>query len=262
MKSASPLLRKLNLLLLLSRVSPRDLDNEVPAMTVSKREHVYLGELAGRVDELLGEELVGVYAGGSLALGSYEPGRSDLDVAVVVETALSADQRRLLVERLRHEALPCPARGLELVVYRGQTAASPTSTRAFELNLNSGATMPFLAETEPGDGPDFWFPIDRSILAQAGVAILGPPAEEVFATIPVDDLRPLLEESDEWHRANGEADTAANAARAQRFLSEGRWFSKQEAASWARDQTLTRALKAARTSSGKPGTSSRSSTDE
>jgi hypothetical protein len=167
-----------------------------------------------------------------------------------------------LVERLRHEALPCPARGLELVVYRHQTSASPTPARDFELNLNSGAAMPLLVETEPGDGPDFWFPIDRSILAQAGVAILGPPAEEVFAPIPVGDLRPVLEESDEWHRRSGETDEAPNAARALRFLSEGRWCSKQEAERWAADQTLTRRLKAASTSSGKPGTSSRSSTDE
>lgn len=237
-------------------------------MTVFKRdpalkaEHVYLGELARRVDELLGEDLVGVYAGGSLALGGYQPHRSDLDVAVVVESPLLAKRRRLLVERIRHEALACPARGLELVVYQHQTAASPTSTRAFELNLNSGASMPLLAETEPGDGSDFWFPIDRSILAQAGVAILGPPAEEVFASIPVGDLRSVLEESDEWHRSSGQADAAPNAARALHFLSKGRWCSKQEAERWARDQTLTRRLNAARTSSGKPGTSSRSSTDE
>ena len=32
--------------------------------------------------------LVGVYAGGSLALDGYQPGRSDLDIAVVCRTAL------------------------------------------------------------------------------------------------------------------------------------------------------------------------------
>jgi predicted nucleotidyltransferase len=235
-------------------------------MTVSKPEHqrerLYLKELASRARAVLGEELIGAYAGGSFALGAYEAPRSDLDVAVVIESALGAKQRRLLVERVRHEALPCPARGLELVVYRRATAASPKPARDFELNLNSGASMAALVQTTASDGQDFWFPIDRSILAQAGVAILGPPASEVFASIPVDDLRPVLTESDEWHRVTGQADAAPNSARAQRFLSEGRWYSKPEAERWARGQTLTRRLNVASTSSGKPGTSSRSSTDE
>jgi hypothetical protein len=235
-------------------------------MTASKpepqTERLYLEELARRAATVLGDELLGVYAGGSFALGGYEPGRSDLDLAVVVESGLAARQRSGLIEQVRHESLPCPARGLELVVYRRATAASPRPARDFELNLNSGAAMPLLLETEPGGGPDFWFPIDRSILAQAGVAILGPPADQVFAQVPPEELRPALEESDEWHRANREADSERNRARAMRFLREGRWCSKQQAWRWAADQTLTRRLNEASTSSGKPGTSSRSSTEE
>src|SRR6476659_3794860 len=78
----------------------------------------YLDEVVARVRRAAGEELVGVYAGGSYAFGAYAPGRSDLDVAVVVRDAASRALRDDLVARLRHEALPCPARGLELVVYR------------------------------------------------------------------------------------------------------------------------------------------------
>ena len=209
-----------------------------PAMTVSKRdprlkaETAYLGELARRAGESLGSELVGVYAGGSFALGGYEPGRSDLDVAVVIESALLADQRRLLVERLRHEAMPCPASELELVAYRLSTVRSGSATRDFELNLNTGEGIPLLIEVGPeAGGPTFWFPIDRSILAQAGVAVLGPPAQEVFAPIPVEELRPVLEEANRWHREDpdGGSDAAADLARAERFLRDGRWVTKREA---------------------------------
>ena len=206
-----------------------------PAMTTSKpelqREHLYLEELARRVQAVLGDELVGVYAGGSFALGGYEPSRSDLDVAVVIESPLAEEQRHLLVERVRHEALPCPARELELVAYQLSTVRSGSATRDFELNLNSGADTALLVESGPGSGASFWYPIDRSILTQAGVAVLGPPAQGVFAPIPPEDLRPVLEEATRWHRADpggGGADAAANVARAERFLREGRWVAKCE----------------------------------
>jgi predicted nucleotidyltransferase len=203
-------------------------------MTASKpepqTERLYLEELARRAAAVLGDELVGVYAGGSFALGGYEPGRSDLDVAVVVESGLAAEQRSLLVECVRHEALPCPARELELVVYRLSTVRSGSAKRDFELNLNCGADTAVLVESGPGSGASFWYPIDRSILAQAGIAVLGPPAREVFAPIPTEDLRPVLEEANRWHRADlgGGADAAANVARAEHFLREGRWVAKRE----------------------------------
>src|SRR5881227_2582326 len=48
----------------------------------------YLSAVAERLEDLLGGDLVGVYVGGSYALGNYLPGRSDLDVAAVVRAAL------------------------------------------------------------------------------------------------------------------------------------------------------------------------------
>jgi hypothetical protein len=83
-----------------------------------------------------------------------------------------------------------------------------------------------------------WFPIDRSILAQAGIALSGPPAAEVFAAIPLQALRPLLAESIAWRRGNPGApgEETLNAARALRFVREGRWHSKTEAGRWALEQ--------------------------
>ena len=43
----------------------------------------YLTALAARSRDILGRDLVGVYAAGSIALEAYRPGRSDVDVAVV-----------------------------------------------------------------------------------------------------------------------------------------------------------------------------------
>ncbi|GIJ25515.1 hypothetical protein Vqi01_06770 [Micromonospora qiuiae] len=89
----------------------------------------YLTDLVAAAGEVLGEKLCGAYAAGSVGLAAYQPGRSDVDVALVCAGALDRAVARELVARLRHEALPCPARGLELVVYQREVAASGSPSR-------------------------------------------------------------------------------------------------------------------------------------
>ncbi|WP_051090435.1 hypothetical protein [Micromonospora sp. CNB394] len=43
----------------------------------------YLADLIRRSRDVLGDDLVGAYAAGSVGLGAYQPGRSDADVALV-----------------------------------------------------------------------------------------------------------------------------------------------------------------------------------
>jgi hypothetical protein len=196
----------------------------------------YLAALAGRAREVLGERLVGVYAGGSLALGAYEHGRSDLDVVLVVDARLSRETKEALVAALRHESLPCPARGLELVVYTRAVATSGGVGADFELNLNTGQAMPFRADFafDPEVG-SHWFAIDRAIIRERGLAVTGPPTRDVFAQIPRSLLLPVVVESLRWHEG-GEAlgdDAVLNACRALRYARTGSWTSKPEAGRWA-----------------------------
>jgi hypothetical protein len=192
----------------------------------------YLTELARRMQEILGQELLAVYAAGSYALGAYEHGRSDIDVTAVVAGPLDAPTKQALVDALRHDALPCPARGLELVVYPLATARSGGGEPGFELNLNTGAHMDFRADFEPGDIEGFWFAIDRSIVREHGIPVHGPPADELIAEIPRESLLPLLAESVQWHRDSATptaSDVILNTARTQHFVDTGHWISKPAA---------------------------------
>lgn len=195
-------------------------------------EHAYLTEVASRLQRVLGDNLVGVYAGGSYALGGYVPHRSDLDVAAVVREPLDHGAVENVVAALRHEALASPARKLELVVYTEDAARSLSPEADFELNLNTGADEPFRLDTEPKPGESHWFAIDRSVLAAYGVALYGLPAGRVFATPRREDLIPLLTEVLRWYRDHepGSEDAARNAGRALRFAREGVWVPKTAAA--------------------------------
>jgi Nucleotidyltransferase domain len=198
-------------------------------------ERAYLDELVRRLRDLLGHELAGVYAGGSLALGGYEPGPSDLDVTVVVRTPLTDEVSDRIVAELRHEAFPCPARGLELVVYTERAAGTSTVEPGFELNLNTGRGLTFRADREPQPGERHWFAIDRSVLFEHGIALLGPPAAEVFAPIAPDELRPVLADALRWYEreAPESEDAILNAGRSLLFARDGIWLPKPALRAWA-----------------------------
>jgi hypothetical protein len=212
-------------------------------------ERAYLDEAARRLEAILGVDLVGVYASGSWALGGYEAGRSDLDVAVVVRAPLRDEAAERIVAALREEELPCPARGLELVVYTAESAASGAAEPGFELNLNTGAGMPFRADRTPQPGERHWFPIDRSVLARHGVALVGPPAADVFAAPQRAELRPMLAEVLRWYAREDpdSEDGVLNAGRSLRFARDGVWLPKPALRDWASEQPGTNAEILART---------------
>jgi hypothetical protein len=195
-------------------------DHEPPQQLVA-----YLTELVERVRGLLGDELVGVYLAGSGALGGYLHGRSDVDVAVVARNPLERAQKEDLVAALRHEALPCPARGLELVVY---AHGRPLP----ELNLNTGERMEFLVTFEPGTDSPHWFVLDRAIIGQRGLALSGPTPAEALAPPSEDEVLEALAIGLQWYRDRPDEprdDAALNAVRTRAYLERGEWLSKAEA---------------------------------
>jgi hypothetical protein len=185
----------------------------------------YLDELVERARRLLGDDLVGVYLAGSAALGGYIHGRSDVDVAVVARRPLARAKKEELVAALRHETFPCPARGLELVVY-AQGRPLP------ELNLNTGERMAFLATFEPGTDSPHWFVLDRAIIGQRGLVLTGPPPDEALVPPAEHEILEALAVGLQWYRDRPEEprdDAALNAVRSRAYLETGRWTSKAEA---------------------------------
>jgi hypothetical protein len=195
----------------------------------------YLEKLTNRLRGVLGDELVGVYVGGSFALGDYDRTRSDLDVSAVTRAPTAADTAQEIVAAIRHEALPSPARGLEFVLYPLETARAGGVEPGFDLNLNSGPGLAFRADLEPVAGEAHWFAIDRSVLASHGVALAGPPTATLFRSAGRAQLLPELAETLRWFLRQGSlsADAVLNACRAVFYAREGTWASKHAAGEWA-----------------------------
>jgi hypothetical protein len=199
---------------------------------------VFGDAIAKRLRGALGGDLLGVWFVGSVALGGYVPGESDVDIAAVSHAALSPQQKDHVASAVVEESTSCPARGVEFTLYRRDVAASVPREADFEVNANGGPRMPTAVHLDPAAESGFWYVMDRAIAHRSGVVISGPPPSEVFADVPRRILLEAMRESMAWHRAHEKATlySALNACRAWRFVDEDILGSKLAGAAWARER--------------------------
>jgi hypothetical protein len=199
----------------------------------------YLAELTRRLEALLGPALAAVWCGGSAALGAYQHGRSDVDVVAMTSTSLNAEQKEAVVDALRHDALPCPARKLEYVQYARDDLREHPVDPAFDLEINDGPTGPLTvaygADDRPADEGSFWYVLDRAQLHQSALVLFGPPAEKLLPPVAQSVLMDAVTTSIRWHLTAGVAlgdDAALNACRSLYWARTGTWTDKQTAGRW------------------------------
>jgi PAS domain S-box-containing protein len=192
----------------------------------------YLAELADRLSARLRDRLVGAWVIGSGALGDFDPQRSDIDVQAVSAVRLPRAELEALAAELSHDALPCPVRGLEFVLYAQEDLPDPRGP-AFSLNLNSGPGMEHHAGFEAEAEPRFWFVLDVAIAREHSRALAGLEPAAVLPALPRGLVRASLRDSLEWFRAHDAGQAVLAACRAWAWATDGRWLSKGEAAAWA-----------------------------
>ncbi|MER7449498.1 hypothetical protein ABTW96_04345 [Nocardia beijingensis] len=163
---------------------------------------------------------------GSVALADYRHGRSDVDVVIVVDPSLPAQALRDLAESLAHPALPCPAAGLELVVYGADFVAAPSDAAGYLMDLNTGPMLPNRVSFDPAESSAFWYVIDRSIAHQTGRLLYGTPVRQIMAAPSRRDVHAALLASVREH-AGGAGhlgdNRVLNGCRAVAFCRTGRW---------------------------------------
>jgi predicted nucleotidyltransferase len=201
----------------------------------------FADRLASRCTDALGPTVLSVILHGSLTLGDFTPGRSDIDLLVIVEAPLREDQ----VAALRHAvdaARDDAPRRVDLRVVARASTGSPTRAPAMEaaLTVRPGTGLDVeTGITEPNLVPEF------SVARAHGRSLVGRPPEEVIAPVP-EDL--VIEVGDRqlalWQGLTDDAAHAElmvlSACRIWRFAVERVHCSKAAAGRWAleRDHSL------------------------
>jgi hypothetical protein len=206
------------------------------SMVVTREVAMFGHQVAEALTRTLGADLVGVYFVGSVALGGYVPGESDIDIAAVSSAALTDQQRQSVAAAVVEVSAACPARGVEFTLYRREVAGSRPEGAGFEVNANGGPRMSTTVHLDSTSEPGFWYVLDRAIAHRSGLTISGPPAAATFADVPRSTLLEAMYESMTWHRSHEKATlySVLNACRAWRFAVEDVLGSKLEGAAWAR----------------------------
>lgn len=194
--------------------------------------------VAKRLAGELGSDVIGVYFVGSVALGGYVPGESDIDMLAVSDRALADDERRAIAASVVDVARRCPTRGVEFTLYRPEIVRLPPVDADFELNANGGPRMRTATHVDCTAEPGFWYVLDRAIVRRSGLVVVGAPPGDVFAEVRRSTLLEAMRASMVWHRTHEGATlySVLNACRAWRFADEGVLGSKLAGAAWARDR--------------------------
>ncbi|MDJ0769563.1 MAG: DUF4111 domain-containing protein [Ilumatobacter sp.] len=196
--------------------------------------------VAERLADVVGAyaPVTGAYVHGSAALGGFVPGRSDVDILIVVDAwpAGRTDADRL-GEELVEAASPSPGRGVELTVVTVEQAGSVRRPPPFVVHVATEPTDERVVFGEAGDGdPDLV--MHYAVARAAGVTVVGPEPTGVFAEPTRTEVLDYLVHELAWaaESAATEAYAVLNACRAWQYLSTGALVSKVTGGSWARDQ--------------------------
>lgn len=132
----------------------------------------------------LGLRLVGAYLHGSGVLGGFDARRSDVDVLVVTSGPISDEETAGVVQSLSDEALPCPARGLELSVVTHGLALHPSAQPPFELHITTSPDDPKVVHGHNRRG-DADLVLHFAVCRVAGRLVCpGVPPHEAFGAVP------------------------------------------------------------------------------
>ena len=88
--------------------------------------------------EILGDNLVGVYLHGSLAMGCFNPQKSDIDLIVVVNGLLPDVVKRAYMEMVAALSASGPAKGIEMSIVLQRVCKPFVYPTPYELHFSEG----------------------------------------------------------------------------------------------------------------------------
>jgi len=203
---------------------------------------VACGFLAG-IRQVLGDQFQAMYLSGSLALGDFSPGSSDIDFVVVTQTD-PTDELMAALQALhaRFNTGGSPwATEVEAAYIPRDALRRYDPTRARHPHIQRGAEEKLVWDQLASD----WV-LQRHILREHGVVVAGPPPDTLIDPVAPNEMRRAVASlMEEWwgampvdptplHRRGYQVYAALTMCRMLYTLDHGTVVSKPVAARWGR----------------------------
>ncbi len=200
-----------------------------------------LNHFTAEVSAICGDNLIGVYLHGSLAMGCFNPTRSDLDLLIVTHEGMELDVKCRIAEIVLHTSSNPIKMELSFIVQNDMRPWQyPT---LFDFHFSEDWREKILAELANGTWQTWndQRPKDSDLAAHVmimnhcGICLVGKPIAEVFPPVPrADYLDSIMQDFD--FAANLLTDNPVyailNFCRIYCYLLENRISSKDEAGVW------------------------------
>lgn len=200
-------------------------------------------QLCCSLKDMLAERLVGIYLHGSLAMGCFNPLRSDVDLLAVLSEPLAAQLAVRLTRLLLDLSLyPHPIEISFVTLEQLTPWRFPTP---YDFHYSEAWRDRMISHLAAGGE---WLPTDSSptdpdlaahftILRHRGIVLSGPSTESVFPTVPAQDYLSAIWQYDTfdcavWIETNP-VYGVLNLCRVLSYVTEGLIVSKDEGGEWA-----------------------------
>lgn len=206
--------------------------------------NAFLGVLYANLKAVLGDQLVALYVGGSLALGDFNPQRSDIDFAAVAHDELP----REMVAALEQVHARLWATGAK---WARKLDGSYVPQRVFRRWTPDHIPCPFVEAAEFYVTQQGSAVIQRHILREHGVVVVGPRPHTLLDPVKAPELRdavrdmlaqwwrPLLDDPGWLRQGSKQPFAVLTMCRMLYTYQHGAVVSKPVAARWCRETMAT-----------------------
>ena len=189
---------------------------------------------------ILGANLTGIYLHGSMAMGCFQPDRSDIDLIFVVKGNITDGQKLLFMNRVVEWNGQAPEKGLELSVVKEEYCRSFLYPTPYELHFSNTHLQWF--HDDPADyvsrmrGTDRDLAAHFTIIRKYGIVLYGEPVDALFGQVPEEDYLDSIRYDVEGAKeevAKNPVYVILNLCRAAAFVRDREILSKKQGGEWA-----------------------------
>ena len=199
-----------------------------------------LNKIVDESKNIFGEKLTGIYLHGSMAMGCFNPDKSDIDLIIVIKDNIDDNQKLRFMNEVVELNKMAPSKGIELSIVKEVFCKEFIYPTPFELHFSNMHLQWFI--DNPTDyickmkGTDKDLAAHFKVIKKYGMTLYGADIKDVFSDVPRENYIDSI-----WGDIEGAMEDILenpiyiilNLCRVVAFLKDDLILSKKQGGEWA-----------------------------